>query len=126
MVACLFSNFGTPRIHTTFLIGPLGPTHRDTPSSKQDSDSNHGGKPLSVAIPMQAPLRFLALIARCIPDFFRNRREQVIVELALRQHLATYNQQKAKPKGTSLDGAFWVGCGENGAIRRRSSITMGV
>ena len=57
---------------------------------------------------MQAPLHFLALIARCIPAFFRNRREQVIVELALRQQLATYSQQKAKPKLTSLDRAFWV------------------
>jgi hypothetical protein len=38
---------------------------------------------------MQAPLHFLALIVRCIPAFFRDRREQVIVELALRQQLAT-------------------------------------
>jgi hypothetical protein len=57
---------------------------------------------------MQAPLHFLALIVRCIPAFFRDRREQVIVELALRQQLATYNQKKAKPRLTSLDRAFWV------------------
>jgi transposase InsO family protein len=57
---------------------------------------------------MQAPLHFLALIVRCIPAFFRDRREQVIVELVLRQQLAAYNQKKAKPKLTSLDRAFWV------------------
>jgi putative transposase len=57
---------------------------------------------------MQAPLRLLALIVRCIPAFFRSHREQVIVELALRQQLATYDQQKAKPRLTPLDRAFWV------------------
>jgi putative transposase len=57
---------------------------------------------------MQAPLHFLALIVRCVPAFFRDRREQVIVELVLRQQLAAYNQKKAKPKLTSLDLTFWV------------------
>ena len=57
---------------------------------------------------MQAPLHFLVLIVRCIPAFFRRRREQVIVELALRQQLATYDQKKAKPRLTPLDQAFWV------------------
>jgi hypothetical protein len=55
---------------------------------------------------MQAPLHLLALIVRCIPAFFRSHREQVIVELALRQQLATYDQQKTKPRLTPLDRAF--------------------
>jgi transposase InsO family protein len=57
---------------------------------------------------MQALLHFLALIVRCAPAFVRSRREQLIVELALRQQLATYSQKKAKPKITPLDRAFWV------------------
>lgn len=57
---------------------------------------------------MQTPLRLLALIVRCTPAFFRSHREQVIVELALRQQLATYDPQKTKPRLTPLDRAFWV------------------
>jgi putative transposase len=57
---------------------------------------------------MQAPLHLLALIVRCIPAFFRSHREQVIVELALRQQLATYDQRKTKPRLTPLDRAFWL------------------
>jgi hypothetical protein len=34
--------------------------------------------------------------------------DEVIVELALRQQLATYSQKKSKPKITPLDRAFWV------------------
>jgi hypothetical protein len=57
---------------------------------------------------MQALLHFLALIVRSVPTFFRSHSEQVIVELALRQQLATYDQKKTKPKLTSLDRFFWV------------------
>ncbi len=57
---------------------------------------------------MQAPLHLLALVVRCIPAFFRSHREQVIVEFALRQQLATYDQRKTKPRRTPLDRAFWV------------------
>jgi putative transposase len=57
---------------------------------------------------MQALLHLLTLIVRCIPAFLRSHREQAIVELALRQQLATYDQQKTKPRLTPLDRAFWV------------------
>ncbi len=57
---------------------------------------------------MHALLHFLALIIRCAPALFRNRKEQAIVELALRQQLATLRQKKSKPKITPLDRAFWV------------------
>jgi transposase InsO family protein len=57
---------------------------------------------------MQAPLHLLALIVRRIPAFFRSHCEQVFVELALRQQLATYDLQKTKPRLTPLDRAFWV------------------
>jgi transposase InsO family protein len=39
---------------------------------------------------------------------FRSRREQAIVELALRQQLATYAQTRPRPRLTPLDRAFWV------------------
>ena len=40
--------------------------------------------------------------------FFRSRNQQAIVELALRQQLATYAQTRPKPKLTPVDRAFWV------------------
>ncbi len=57
---------------------------------------------------MQALLYFLALIIRCAPALLRSHNEQAIVELALRQQLATYSQMKSKPKITPLDRAFWI------------------
>jgi putative transposase len=57
---------------------------------------------------MQALLHFLVLIIRCAPALLRSHNEQVIVELALRQQLATYSQTKSKPKITPFDRAFWV------------------
>jgi len=57
---------------------------------------------------MQALLHFLALIVRSAPALFRSRKEQAIVELALRQQLATLSQKKSKPKITPLDRVFWI------------------
>ena len=57
---------------------------------------------------MQALLRLAMLLPHCLLAFFRNRREQAIVELALRQQLATYAQAHSTPRLTSLDRAFWV------------------
>jgi transposase InsO family protein len=48
------------------------------------------------------------LFLRCAAAFFRSRNEQVIVELALRQQLATYVQNQAKAKLTTIDRAFWI------------------
>ena len=57
---------------------------------------------------MQALLHFLALILRCAPALLRSRNDQAIVELALRQQLATYSQKKSKPTITPLDRVFWI------------------
>jgi hypothetical protein len=57
---------------------------------------------------MRALPNFAMLLLRCIPAFFRSRREQAIVELALRQQLATYAQKRSKPRLTPLDRALWV------------------
>ncbi len=57
---------------------------------------------------MQALLNLTAALLRCALAFIRSRNEQAIVELTLRQQLATYAQTGSKPKLTPLDRAFWV------------------
>jgi hypothetical protein len=57
---------------------------------------------------MQALLSFATLLLRCVLAFFRPRREQAIVELALRQQLAVYAQARPRPRLTPLDRAFWI------------------
>jgi transposase InsO family protein len=57
---------------------------------------------------MRALLNFATLPVRCVLAFFRSRKEQAVVELALRQQLATYAQEQSKPRLTPLDRAFWV------------------
>jgi putative transposase len=53
-------------------------------------------------------LRFVMLLLRCVPAFFRNRNDQAVVELALRQQLATFALNGPKPRITSVDRTFWV------------------
>jgi putative transposase len=48
------------------------------------------------------------LLLRCTPAFFRSRNEQALIELALRQQLATYALKGPKPRITPLDRAFWA------------------
>ena len=51
----------------------------------------------------------LAMISlRCIPAFFRSRSKQAIVELALRQQLATFTEKGCRPPITPGDRGFWV------------------
>ncbi len=57
---------------------------------------------------MRALLNLVNALLRCALAFFRSRNEQAIVELALRQQLATFAQTGSKPKLTSVDRAFWV------------------
>ncbi len=57
---------------------------------------------------MSPLLKFVMLLLRCIPAFFRSRNEQAIVELALRQQLATFALNGPKPRITSVDRAFWI------------------
>jgi putative transposase len=57
---------------------------------------------------MRALLNLTAALLRCALAFFRSRNEQAIVELALRQQLATYAQKQARPALGPLDRAFWV------------------
>ena len=57
---------------------------------------------------MLALLNLATLLLSCTVAFFRSRNQQAIVELALRQQLATYGQKKTKPKLTPLDRIFWI------------------
>jgi hypothetical protein len=57
---------------------------------------------------VQALLDLMTVLLRSTLAFFRSRNQQAIVELALRQQLATYAQTRPKPKLTPLDRAFWV------------------
>ena len=55
---------------------------------------------------MQALLDLTTALLRCTLAFFRSRNAQAIVELALRQQLATYAQKRSKPRLTPLDRAL--------------------
>ncbi len=57
---------------------------------------------------MPALINFATLLLHSILAFFRSRKEQAFIELALRQQLAIYTQTRSKPKLTPLDRAFWV------------------
>jgi len=57
---------------------------------------------------MLALLNLATMLLRCTAAFFRSHNEQAIVELALRQQLATYALTRSKPNITPLDRAFWV------------------
>ena len=53
-------------------------------------------------------LKLLVNFLPCTPAFFRSRNEQAVVELALRQQLASYALKGPKPRITPADRAFWV------------------
>ncbi len=57
---------------------------------------------------MRHLLKLATIFLRCIPAFFRSRNEQVIVELALRQQLATSKEKGRRPRITPADRGFWV------------------
>ena len=47
-------------------------------------------------------------ILRSFLALFRSRRDQALVELALRQQLAVYARRHRRPRLSPLDRAFWV------------------
>jgi transposase InsO family protein len=53
-------------------------------------------------------LKLTTIFLRCFPAFFRGQKKQALVELALRQQLATYSQMGPKPRIAPADRAFWV------------------
>jgi putative transposase len=57
---------------------------------------------------MRHLLKLATIFLRCIPAFFRSRSKQAIVELALRQQLATFAEKGRRPRITPSDRGFWV------------------
>jgi transposase InsO family protein len=57
---------------------------------------------------MRTLLILLTSILRGVRALFRGREEQAIVELALRQQLAVYAQNRQRPRLSPFDRAFWV------------------
>ncbi len=57
---------------------------------------------------MRHLLKLATIFLRSIPAFFRSRKQQALVELALRQQLATYGLKGPRPQITPVDRAFWV------------------
>ena len=57
---------------------------------------------------MQSLVIFAISILRSARALFRSREKQVIVELALRQQLAVYAQDRPRPRLSPLDRTFWV------------------
>jgi len=57
---------------------------------------------------MRPLLQLLMTVTRSLLALFRNRQEQAIVELALRQQLAVYAQRQPRPRLSPIDRAFWV------------------
>ena len=57
---------------------------------------------------MRTLVIFAILLLRCLLALFRNRQDQAIVELALRQQLAVYAQSRPRPRLSPLDRAFWT------------------
>ena len=53
-------------------------------------------------------LKLASIFLRCIPAFFRSRSRQAIVELALRQQLATFAEKGRRPRIAPADRGFWV------------------
>ena len=54
-------------------------------------------------------IRYTSILLASVRALFRSRREQAIVELALRQQLATYSVQRSRPRLSPVDRTFWVG-----------------
>jgi len=57
---------------------------------------------------MRILVRSAVLLLPCALTFFRRHEEQAIVELALRQQLAAYDQDRPRPRISQSDRAFWV------------------
>ena len=53
-------------------------------------------------------ITYASILVASLPGLFRTRREQAVVELALRQQLAIYAQKQPRPRITNADRGFWV------------------
>ena len=105
---CGFSKPVRPVTIELFHSALDGSTTDGSPKPDEDSVSQWAVVPCRMHLAMWPLLRFVMLFLRCIPAFFRSRNSQAIIELALRQQLATYTQKGPKPRITPADRAFRV------------------
>ena len=57
---------------------------------------------------MSAAVALTLSILRSVLALFRSRRDQALLELALRQQLGVYTRRHHRPRLSPLDRAFWV------------------
>ena len=57
---------------------------------------------------MRQLLKLATIALRCVPALFRSQGRQAIVELALRQQLATFAEKGHRPRISPADRGFWV------------------
>ena len=87
-------------------IGPYGALKLI--SEIADSGSLPGQDSSRIRCGMSAAASLAIAILRSVLALFRSREQQAIVELALRQQLATYAHRHPRPRLSPLDRAFWV------------------
>jgi len=58
---------------------------------------------------MRSLPNFSIALLHSVLALFRIREEQAIIVLALRQQLAIYAQDRARPRLSAFDRAFWIG-----------------
>jgi putative transposase len=57
---------------------------------------------------MRTLAAFAISLFRCVLALFRSREERAIIELALRQQLSVYAQNRPRPRLSPVDRGFWV------------------
>jgi len=107
-VRCPFSQSVRPGIIEYSLAARDRSTTESSPDPDEESASHWPVIPCKMHLAMWPLLRFVMLLLRCVPAFFRNRNDQAVVELALRQQLATFALNGPKPRITPVDRTFWV------------------
>jgi transposase InsO family protein len=53
-------------------------------------------------------ITYASILVASLPAFLRTRREQAVVEVALRQQLAIYTEKQPRPRLTAADRGFWI------------------
>ncbi len=106
--SCVFSKPDRSGIIGLFPSEVDGSTSDDSPNLSQDSVSQFTSDPCRMHLAMWHLLKLATISLRCIPAFFRSRSKQAIVELALRQQLATFAEKGRRPRIAPADRGFWV------------------
>ena len=83
-------------------------TGEGSPVGSEDSVSHWVPNPFRMRVAMPQLLRLVTIALRCVPAFFRSRSKQAIVELTLRQQLATFGEKGRRPRIAPADRGFWV------------------